>query len=127
MENLIFFVAIFVALELFESNWQKSDTFFGVLLNNYKIYKTGLGYYFSLNPTFVYSIFLIFYFSNFSLTMLSIAAMKFFDISTKLYLMQKIDEFGENSLMQIFQRNINMGPILRYFNAVVYPLLFVMG
>ncbi len=59
--------------------------------------------------------------------MLSIAAMKFFDISTKLYLMQKIDEFGENSLMQIFQRNINMGPILRYFNAVVYPLLFVMG
>lgn len=125
--DITLFLVTFFALELFESNWQKSDTFFGVIANNYKIYKMGIFFFFALNFTFVYSIFLMFYFDNFSFSMLSIVGLKFADIAFKIKLMQNIDEKGMDVLHQIFRIDFKMTLLFRYLNALIYPTCFYLS
>ena len=113
---------IFIAVEIFESNWQKSDTLYGLLANNYKIFRTNILLYFLLNLSFIYSIFLVIYLQNNSFWMLSIVVIKFLDISFKLNLMTKIK--NQVSLEEIMP-NINMTFLFRYMNAFIYPVTFL--
>lgn len=115
---------IFIAVELFESNWQKSDTLYGLLANNYKIYKSNLLIYFILNAGFIYSVFLVIYLQNNSFWMLSIVGIKFLDIAFKLNIMTKISQgFSLEDIMP----NVKMNFIFRYMNAVIYPLTFLVA
>lgn len=122
--DIILFISTFFAIELFESNWQKADTLFGVVANNYKIYKIGIFVFLFMNFSFMYSIFLMYYFNNFSFMMLSIVAMKFFDIAFKLRLIQIIEDGGFEALQQIFSQDIKINLFLRYMNAIIYPAIF---
>lgn len=87
--DIISLFLIFIAIEIFESNWQKSDTLHGVIYNNYTIYKKSILLFFLLNLSFIYSIFLVIYLQNNSFLMLSIVGVKFLDISLKLTIMKK--------------------------------------
>ena len=55
--------------------------------------------------------------------MSSIFIIKFVDISLKLSIMKKL--LNGINIEEIIPMNINMSPILRYFNVVVYPLTFL--
>jgi hypothetical protein len=113
---------IFIALELFESNWQKSDTLHGVLYNNYSIYQKGIIYFFLLNPSFIYSIFLVIFLQNNGFLMLSIVGLKFLDIAFKLNLLTKMAQGVD---LQEIMPNIQMNLIFRYMNALIYPITFL--
>jgi hypothetical protein len=123
MDSFIILISIFVAMEAFESNWQKADTFYGLIENNYKIYSKGIGYYFALNPTFVYSIYLAFALNNFGFWMSCIIVLKFVDISFRLHLMSKISK--DESIEHLIPVDMNMNIYLRYLNVIIYPLCFV--
>ena len=122
MEILSLFL-IFVALELFEANWQKSDTLYGLLNNNFQIFQKNIFLYFLLHVTFFYTIFVSFYLNNFSFWMSSILIIKFLDISFKLSLMKKLSN-GTN-IEEIIPFNMTMVPILRYMGVIIYPLSFL--
>ena len=122
MEILSLFL-IFVALELFESKWQKSDTLYGLLNNNFQIFQKNIFLYFLLHVTFFYTIFVSFYLNNFSFWMSSILIIKFLDISFKLSLMKKLSN-GTN-IEEIIPFNMTMIPILRYMGVIIYPLSFL--
>ena len=122
MEILSLFF-IFVALELFESKWQKSDTLYGLLNNKYQIFQKNIFLYFLLHLTFFYTIFVSFYLNNFSFWMSSILIIKFLDISFKLSLMKKLSN-GTN-IEEIIPFNMTMVPILRYMGVIIYPLSFL--
>lgn len=122
MEILSLFL-IFVALELFESKWQKSDTLYGLLNNNFQIFQKNIFLYFLLHLTFFYTIFVSFYLNNFSFWMSSILIIKFLDISFKLSLMKKLSN-GTN-IEEIIPFNMTMVPILRYMGVIIYPLSFL--
>ena len=122
MEILSLFL-IFVALELFEANWQKSDTLYGLLNNNFQIFQKNIFLYFLLHLTFFYTIFVSFYLNNFSFWMSSILIIKFLDISFKLSLMKKLSN-GTN-IEEIIPFNMKMVPILRYMGVIIYPLSFL--
>lgn len=113
---------IFIAVELFESNWQKSDTLYGLLANNYKIYNSNLLIYFILNAGFIYSVFLVIYLQNNSFWMLSIVGVKFLDIAFKLNIMTKI---SQGFPLEEVIPNVKMNFVFRYMNAVIYPLTFL--
>lgn len=113
---------IFIAVELFESNWQKSDTLYELLANNYKIYKSNLFIYFLLNTGFLYSIFLVIYLQNNSFLMLSIVGVKFLDIVFKLNIMSKI---SQDFPLENILPNIKMNLVFRYINVLIYPILFL--
>ena len=114
---------IFVALEFFESKWQKSDTLYGLLNNNFQIFQKNIFLYFLLHLTFFYTIFVSFYLNNFSFWMSSILIIKFLDISFKLSLMKKLSN-GTN-IEEIIPFNMTMVPILRYMGVIIYPLSFL--
>ena len=122
MEILSLFL-IFVALEFFESKWQKSDTLYGLLNNNFQIFQKNIFLYFLLHLTFFYTIFVSFYLNNFSFWMSSILIIKFLDISFKLSLMKKLSN-GTN-IEEIIPFNMKMVPILRYMGVIIYPLSFL--
>lgn len=114
---------IFIAIELFETNWQKSDTLFGLINNNFLIFKKNIFLYFILHPSFFYIIFLAFYLNNFGFLISSILVLKFLDIGFKLSLMKSISN-GKN-IEELIPMDIKMTPVLRYFNVIMYPLLFL--
>jgi hypothetical protein len=122
VETLLFFIVIFVALELFESNWQKAEYFYGLLKNNYQIYQKSIFLFFLFNPTFIYSIFLAIYLNNYSFLMNSIVVLKFADISLRLHFCRKID--NDEDIKEILPYNIKYNLIYRYINVVIYPLAF---
>ena len=114
---------IFIALEFFESTWQKSDTLYGLIYNNFSIFNKNIILYFLLHTTFFYTIFLSFYLNNFSFWMSSILVIKFLDISFKLTIMQKL--LNGKDINQIIPMNINMNLVFRYMNVFIYPLTFL--
>jgi hypothetical protein len=114
---------IFIALEFFESTWQKSDTLYGLIYNNFSIFNKNIILYFLLHTTFFFTILVSFYLNNFNFWMSSILVIKFLDISFKLTLMQKLSSGKE--LNEIIPMNINMNLIFRYMNVLIYPLTFL--
>ena len=114
---------IFIALEFFESTWQKSDTLYGLIYNNFSIFNKNIILYFLLHTTFFYTILVSFYLNNFNFWMSSILVIKFLDISFKLTLMQKLSNGKE--LNEIIPMNINMNLVFRYMNVLIYPLTFL--
>ncbi len=121
--DIISLLFIFIVLEFFESYWQKSETLYGFINNNFLLFKKNIFLYFILHLSFLYTIFLSLYFNNFGFWMSSIFIIKFVDISLKLSIMKKL--LNGINIEEIIPMNINMSPILRYFNVVVYPLTFL--
>lgn len=122
--DVISLFLIFVAIEIFESNWQKSDTLYGLLANNFKIYRTNIFLFFLLNASFIYAIFLVIYLQNNSIWMLSIVGIKFLDIAFKLNIMSKIS--ADVPLEEIMP-NVRMNFLFRYMNAIIYPFTFLLA
>ena len=121
--DIISLLFIFIVLEFFESYWQKSETLYGFINNNFLLFKKNIFLYFILHLSFLYTILLSLYFNNFGFWMSSIFIIKFVDISLKLSIMKKL--LNGINIEEIIPMNINMSPILRYFNVVVYPLTFL--
>jgi len=122
MDNFIFLIALFVALELFEANWQKSDSLYGVIHNNFLVYQKSLFTFFILNPTFFYVIFLEIYLNTNSLLMYVMMIIKFVDVSFKITMMKKLSQ-GQK-IEEVMPMNVKMGFLYRYMNVVIYPLTF---
>lgn len=114
---------IFILLEFFESYWQKSDTLYGLITNNFRIYSQNIFLYFILHISFFYTISISFYLHNFNFWMSSIIVIKFIDISFKLTMMKKLS--SGLSLEEVMPMNINMTPIFRYLNVVIYPISYI--
>lgn len=123
--DYIYLFLIFIAVELFESNWQKSNDLYGLINNNYLIFKKNIFIYFLLHLSFFYTIFLAIYFNNFSFWMSSIFILKFLDISFKLSIMKKLS-LGI-SIEEIVPINVKMIPVFRYMNVIIYPLTFLIA
>ena len=118
MDNIIFLFSLFVALELFESNWQRSPTLFGLLDNNYQIYKKNIFLYFIMNPTFFYALYLAITLNNFGFWMSSIIVLKFADISMRLNILKKIDK--NEDITSIIPFDMDMNIYFRYMNIFIY-------
>jgi len=122
--DIITLFFIFIAIELFESNWQKSETLYGLLANNYSIYKTNILLFFLLNASFIYAIFLVVYLQNNSFLLLSIVGIKFLDIAFKINIMTKM---SNNIALEEVMPDIKMNLLFRYMNVAIYPLSFLIA
>tara|TARA_B100001063_G_scaffold179147_1_gene168199 strand:- start:2804 stop:3190 length:387 start_codon:yes stop_codon:yes gene_type:complete len=121
--DTLYLLLIFIAVELFESNWQKSDSMYGLILNNFRMYKKSIFLYFTLHLSFFYTIFVSIYLVNFSFWMSSILVIKFLDIAFKLNMMKKLS--NGSSVEEVMPINVKMIPLFRYMNVIIYPLSFV--
>ena len=124
MTTIIVLSVLFVCLELFESTWQKADTFYGVIKNNYNQYEKNIFIYFLFNPTFFFSLYLSIQFNNYGFLMSSIIVLKFLDISFRLLLMKKIQ--NNEDVSYLIPIDIEYSMLLRYFNVALYPITFIL-
>jgi len=124
MTTIIVLSVLFVCLELFESTWQKADTFYGVIKNNYNLYEKNIFIYFLFNPTFFFSLYLSIQFNNYGFLMSSIIVLKFLDISFRLLLMKKIQ--NNEDVSYLIPIDIEYSMLLRYFNVALYPITFIL-
>jgi len=125
LTTLFLLIIIFISLEIFESNWQKADSFYGVIKNNYQIYSKSIFLFFILNPTFIFSLYLAYTLNNFTFLMNTLIVLKFADISFKLHLMKKIQDDEEMSSLIPF--DIPYNTMLRYINVILYPGIFILS
>lgn len=123
--EIIYLFFIFIALELFETNWQKSNSLYGILENNFAVFKKNIFLYFIFHLSFFYSIYLSITLNNFGFWMSSIIVLKFLDISLKLSIMKKLS--NGFALENIIPLNTNILPILRYLNVIIYPFSFLVA
>lgn len=123
--EIIYLFFIFIAIELFETNWQKSDTLYGLINNNFLAYQKSIIIYFLLHISFYYSLFLSISFNNFGFIMSSIVVLKFLDISFKLTIMKKLSE-GKN-IEEIVPFNLKFTFFTRYLSVIIYPLSFLLA
>lgn len=123
MDTILFLFFLFIALELFEVNWQKSDTLYGIIYNNYLLYQKSLFTFFIFNPTFFYALFLLVYLNIDSMLLIAIAVIKFIDIVFKISMMKKLSN-GER-MEDIMPMNAKMSFLFRYMNVLVYPVTFL--
>ena len=125
MTTILILVIFLISLEIFESTWQQSNSFYGVIKNNYKIYDKNIFLYFLFNPTFFFSIYLSMQFNNFGFLMSSIIVLKFLDISFRLFLMNKIQK--DEDITYLVPIDIEYTLLLRYFNVFLYPITFILA
>ena len=121
--DIISLFFIFIAIELFESNWQKSDSLFGLISNNFAIYQKNIFLYFTLHLSFFYTIYLSLSLNNFGFWMSSILVLKFLDIAFKLSMMKKLS--NGSTINEVMPINVKMTPFFRYMNVLIYPLSFI--
>jgi len=123
--DLFSLLLLFIAVELFESNWQKHDNLYGLIYNNYQIYTKNIFLYFILHTSFFYALAVSIYLNNFNFWMCSIIVIKFLDMAFKLNMMQKLSSGLE--IHEVMPLNIKITPFLRYFNVLLYPATFAIA
>lgn len=123
--DLFSLLLLFMAVELFESNWQKHDTLYGLIYNNFLIYQKNIFLYFILHASFFYALFVAVYLSNFGFWMSSIIVIKFLDMAFKLNMMQKLNSGID--IKEVMPVNIKMNNMFRYFNVLLYPFCFAVA
>ncbi|RXJ80300.1 hypothetical protein CRU95_11485 [Arcobacter sp. F2176] len=123
--DLYSLLLLFMALELFESNWQKHDNLYGLIYNNYQVFRKNIFLYFILHVTFFYTLAVSIYLSNYGFWMSSIILIKFFDLAFKLNMMQKLSSGLE--IHEVMPININITLLFRYFNVILYPFCFAVA
>ena len=114
-----------MAVELFESNWQKHETLYGLIYNNYQIYQKNIFLYFILHASFFYALFVGLYLNNYGFWMSSIVIIKFLDMAFKLNMMQKLSAGTE--IKDVMPLNMKMNDMFRYFNVLLYPFCFAVA
>lgn len=123
--DLVHLLIIFMAVELFESNWQRNDTLYGLIYNNFMIYRRNIFLYFILHISFFYALGVAIYLDNFGFWMSSIIVIKFLDMAFKLNMMQKLASGLE--IHEVMPMNMKMTNLFRYFNVIIYPFCFAVA
>jgi hypothetical protein len=116
----IFFLILLLVCEIFESWWQSAPTFGGVIEKIRGYYFTNIFLLFLMHPSFYIALFAYLYYGKATISIIVI--LKALDITTKLWLVKKVEE---DSLSPEFRAMFAMplSPAMMWLNVFVYPLL----
>ena len=125
MENIYIIILLYIALELFEVQWQKADTLMGVLGNLYRYYNKNLILFFIMHPTFYVGI-AIAMISDLAFSAIALLFIKTMDIATKIILIQQVFEKEELNAEISSMLLAPLHPTMLYFSVAVYtPLVYL--
>ena len=124
MQNIYLIILLYIALELFEVQWQKSDTLMGVMGNLYRYYKRNIFLFFLMHPTFYAGIGIAMV-TDLAFSALALIFIKSIDIATKLILLQQIFEKKEITVEMSTLLLAPLHPYMMYLSVFVYtPLVY---
>ncbi len=124
MENIYIIIIVYIALELFEIQWQKADNLIGVLGKLYHYYNKNIILFFLMHPTFYFSIGLAMI-TDLAFSAVALLAIKTMDMATKILLIQQVFEKKELSAEMSAMLIAPLHPLMPYLSIVVYtPLVY---
>ena len=124
MENIYLLLIIYVALELFEIQWQKAENLIGIIGKLYRYYKKNIIIFFLMHPTFYFGIGLAMI-TDLSFSAVALVFIKTVDMATKILLIQQIFEKKELSPEMSAMLLAPLHPLMPYLSVVVYtPLVY---
>ena len=120
--SLIYYVLLFILLELYEVSWQKADTLLGVLSRLNEHYSKNVWLFLMMQPTFFFGV-VFMMMSSYNLYAVMLFSLKASDILTKMLLVKKvfIDKEVSSSLLEALVAPLNS--IFLYLGVVIYPTL----
>ena len=126
MSTVVFYIALYIAFELFEIWWQKSDTLYGVLQNIYRYYEKSIFLLLLIHPTFYLLVYLMIA-SGYDIYIQIALGLKLSDIALKILFIQKVfikQEVDEEFKMML---GMKMEWYMLYFGVLFYPVLIYLG
>lgn len=124
-EQISFFLMMLIFLEIFELLWQKGATFQEYLKNLFYFYNKGAMFFILLHPTFYFSLFCQMLFDNYSVLATLLTLIKFFDITFKISLMDKLYKNKDLGFFkEAVQENLPLPKYLKSSGLILYPILF---
>lgn len=119
--ELLLFI-LFIAAELFEMLWQKSQTLLEMLEKIYGYYQRSPYLLYLMHPSYIFSLYLLFV-SSFSPWVVAIVAIKSLDIVFKLLLIHKHFVRHELSEEMEFLLSQRLHPFMLSIGLFFYPFL----
>ncbi len=124
---MILFIGI-ILTEFFEFSWQKGENMKDYIQNMFKFYQKGILYFSVLHVSFIYVLFCIFTLSQTSTYMYIIAIIKFFDISFKISILNRIERRASfEGFEDILNENVKLSNFSKLASSSFYIYLFYMG
>jgi len=124
MENIYILLIIYIALELFEIQWQKAENLIGIIGKLYRYYKKSIILFFLMHPTFYFGLGLAMI-TDLAFSAVALVFIKTVDIATKVLLIQQIFEKKELSAEMSAMMVTPLHPLISYLSIVVYtPLVY---
>lgn len=128
MQEAQLFLVMLIFLEIFELFWQRGGSIQEYLKNLFYFYKKGVLVFIILHPTFYFSIFAQLALQNFSMIATTITFIKFFDLSFKISLMDKLYKHKDLGVFsEIIKENMQISQAVKLSAPILYSSLFYFG
>ena len=125
IDTLYLLVLFYIALELFELQWQKADSIMGMLLRMHQKYRQNVLIFLLHHPTFIFSVWLIMV-SDFTLASTVLLFIKTVDIATKIILIDQVFEKREISQELSLILLTPLHPVVPYIGVLAYtPMVYL--
>ena len=125
-ENILNYILIFMALELYEVLWQKANTLIGMLARMYQHYHKSVFIFLLMHPTFYFLVFFMML-NDFNIYAVILLGIKTMDISMKLILIKQVFIDKEISSEMSMMLLMPLHKFLPYIGLVAYPPLIYMA
>jgi len=126
MNSVFLYTALYIAFELFEIWWQKSETFYGVLENIYRYYSKSIFILLLIHPTFYLLVYLMIL-SGYDIYLQIALGLKLADIALKILFIQKVFVKQEDDEEFKMLLGMKMEWYMLYFGVLFYPVLIYLG
>ena len=116
------YIVVFIALEVYEVQWQKATTIIGMLARMYEYYQKSIFIFLVMHPTFYFAMALM-VMSDYNVYAITLFSIKAVDIATKIVLIKKV--FIDRDLSEELTLAL-LAPLNRfypYIGVVLYPVL----
>ncbi|MEA2073617.1 MAG: hypothetical protein U9O86_08530 [Campylobacterota bacterium] len=116
------YIVVFIALEVYEVQWQKATTIIGMLARMYEHYQKSIFIFLVMHPTFYFAMALM-VMSDYNVYAITLFSIKAVDIATKIVLIKKV--FIDRDLSEELTLAL-LAPLNRfypYIGVVLYPVL----
>ncbi len=125
-DTLLNYLVLYIALEIYEVQWQKASTMIGMLARMYEQYRKNIFVFLLMHPTFYFSI-MFAIISNYNEYALVLVGIKTIDIVTKMTLIRKV--FIEKNLSpeMTFALLSPLNKFMPYVGLFVYPPLIYLA
>jgi hypothetical protein len=125
-DTVLNYILLYIALEIYEVQWQKANTMIGMLARMYEKYRQNVFVFLLMHPTFSFAIMftMITDYNQYAVILLGIKAL---DIIIKLILIKKV--FIDKNLSQEMTLALlsPLNKFMPYIGILVYPPLIYLA